>query len=93
MSPNKRLACFIGGMLWVAVASTLGGCASAPPSMAARADNGAMAQSIGDARNSSREAPDLWHLMRNAAVDLYDAGLLFNPFLDGPIHIQLTGGR
>jgi hypothetical protein len=93
MSQNKRLACLIGGMLCVAVASTLGGCASAPPSMASSADNATMAQSIGDARNSTQEEPDLWHLVRNVAVDLYDAGLLFNPFLEGPIRIQLTGGR
>jgi outer membrane protein TolC len=93
MSPNKRLVCFLGGMLWMAVASTLGGCASVPPSMATSADNAAMAQSMGDARNSSQEEPDLWHLLRNAAVDLYDAGLAFNPFLEGPIHIEVTGGR
>jgi outer membrane protein TolC len=93
MSPNKRMACFLGGMLWMAVASTLGGCASVPPSTAPSADNAAMAQSMGDARNSLPEEPDLWHLLRNAAVDLYDAGLAFNPFLEGPIHIQLTGGR
>ena len=94
MSPNKRLACWLGGVLWMAAASTLGGCASVPPSAATSADNAAMDQSMGDARNSSREEePDLWHLLRNAAVDLYDAGLAFNPFLEGPIHIEVTGGR
>jgi outer membrane protein TolC len=93
MSPNRRLVCFLGGMLWMAMASTVGGCASVPPSMATSADNAAMAQSMGDARNSSQEEPDLWHLLRNAAVDLYDAGLAFNPFLEGPIHIEVTGGR
>jgi hypothetical protein len=77
----------------MAMASTVGGCASVPPSMATSADNAAMAQSMGDARNSSQEEPDLWHLLRNAAVDLYDAGLAFNPFLEGPIHIEVTGGR
>ena len=93
MSPNKRLAFFLGGMLWMAVASSLDGCASVPPSTAASADNAAGAQSIGDSTNSTQEDPDLWHLLRNAAVDLYDAGLAFNPFLEGPIHIQVSTGR
>jgi hypothetical protein len=80
-------------MLWLPVASTLGGCASVPPSMATSADDAAMAQSIGDVKNSTQEEPDLWHLLRSAAVDLYDAGLAFNPFLEGPVHIQVSTGR
>ena len=89
MSPNKRLAFYLGGVLCLAVASTLDGCASAPPSMVANA----AAQTVGDSTNSTREDPDLWHLLRNAAIDLYDAGLVFNPFLEGPIRIQVSGGR
>jgi hypothetical protein len=93
MSPNKRLAFFLGGVLWMAMASTLDGCASVPPSTATSADNAARAQSVGDSTNSTREDPDLWHLLRNAVADLYDAGLAFNPFLEGPIHIQVSAGR
>lgn len=93
MSPNKRLAWFLGGTLCMPVAWSLGGCASAPPSMVTGADNAAIAQSIGEATNSTPEEPDLWHLLRSAAVDLYDAGLAFNPFLEGPVHIQLSTGR
>jgi len=93
MSLNIRLDFFLGGMLCIAAASTLGGCACVPPATATRADNAAPAQSRGDPTNSMQEDPDLWHLLRNVAVDLYDAGIVFNPFFEGPVHIQVIAGR
>jgi len=48
-------------------------------------DDAAMAQPTDDAADSSQPQPDVWHILRNAAVDLYDAGLSFNPFLMDPV--------
>lgn len=94
MSPSPWSSGFFGAMLWMALGSTLAGCVSAPPSMReATAGHAATAPSTGDTTISGQEDPDVWHLLRSAVVDLYDAGVLFNPFLDGPIRIQLTGGR
>jgi hypothetical protein len=88
MPLNKRLGWCLAGALWMAAASNLAGCASVPPPKSTSADSAAMIQSTDDAANSSESQPDVWHILRDAVVDLYDAGLSFNPFLRGPTHLN-----
>jgi hypothetical protein len=53
-----------------------------------RAEKTGASQDIDGSINPSPLEPDGWHGLRDAMVDLYDAGISFNPLLLGPILIR-----
>jgi hypothetical protein len=88
MSLNSKSAWILGGTLLVTAASTLAGCASTPFADSRSAEKAALSQEIDGSINPGRPEPNVWHVLRDAMVDLNDAGISFNPLLLGPILIR-----
>jgi hypothetical protein len=76
------------GALLIGAASTFAGCASSPLAGSRDADVGRPSAAIGGSTNPGGSDPPVWRVLRDTMVDLYDAGISFNPLLLGPVLIR-----
>ena len=81
MTVNAKAAWILVGTALITAASTLAGCASTPLADS-RSDNKAgISKDFDDSISDSRPNANACHVLRNALVDLNDAGISVNYFL------------
>jgi hypothetical protein len=89
MALTAKSAWFLGGTLLITAASTLAGCASIPLADSRSAEKTGTSKDIDGSIGDSRPNADVCHVLRDALVDLNDAGISFNIFsLFGPVLIR-----
>lgn len=80
MSPDRKSAWIIRGMLLIIVASTVAGCASMPLANSSSAKKTATSQEMDGSINPSPPEFNVWHVLRNTMADLHDAGIPIDYF-------------
>jgi|SRR5271167_380068 len=89
MTLNEKSAWILGGALSITAASTLAGCASMPLTDSRSAENTGISKDVDGSISESRPNADVCRVLRNAMVDLNDAGISFNIFsLFGPTLVR-----
>jgi hypothetical protein len=89
MALNAKSAWFLGATLLITAASTLAGCASMPSADSRSAEKAGSSKDIDGSMSDTRPNADVSHVLRDALVDLNDAGISFNIFsLFGPVLIR-----
>jgi hypothetical protein len=85
MAQNTQSAWFLSATLLITAASALAGCASAPSAGLSSADKAGTSKDIDGSIDDSRPNADVRRVLRDALVDLDDAGISFNILQIGPI--------
>ena len=80
MALNAKSAWILGGTLLLTAASTLSGCASMPLGDSRSAEKAGTSKDIDGSISDSRPNADIYHVVRDALVDLSDAGISVNIF-------------
>ena len=89
MALNAKAAWILAGTLLITAASTLAGCASTPLADPRSAEKAGTSKDIDGSISESRPNADVCRVLRNAMVDLNDAGISFNIFsLFGPTLVR-----
>jgi hypothetical protein len=89
MALNAKSAWILGGTLLITAASILAGCASMPLADSRSAEKADISKDIDGSISDTRPNADVCHVLRDALVDLDDAGISFNFFsLFGPVLIR-----
>jgi hypothetical protein len=90
MAQNTQSAWILSATLLITAASALAGCASVPSAGLRSADKAGTSKDIDGSIDDSRANADVRHVLRDALVDLDDAGISFNVLLIGPIFKSWT---
>jgi hypothetical protein len=80
MALNAKSAWILGGSLLITAASTLAGCASTPLADSRSAAKADASKEIDGSISDGRPNADVCHTLRDALVDLNDAGISVNIF-------------
>jgi hypothetical protein len=88
MALNAKATWILAGTLLITAASTLAGCASTPLADQRSAEKAGTSKDIDGSISDSRR--NVCHVLRNALVDINDAGVSINYFLlfGLPVFIQ-----
>ena len=81
MALSAKSAWILGGTLLITAASTLAGCASTPLTDSRSTEKADTSKDIDGSMSDSRPNADVRHVLRDALVDLNDAGISLNYFL------------
>ena len=81
MALSAKSARILGGTLLITAASTLAGCASTPLADSRSAEKAGTSKYIDGSMSDSRPNADVRNVLRDALVDLNDAGISLNYFL------------
>jgi hypothetical protein len=90
MALNAKSAWILGGAFLITVASTLAGCASMPLADSRSAETAGTSRDIDGSISDGRPNANVCHVLRDALVDLDDAGISVTYFLffGLPVFIQ-----
>jgi hypothetical protein len=80
MALNAKSAWILGGTLLITAASTLAGCASLPLADSRNAEKAGTSKNIDGSLSDSRPNVNVCHVLRDALLDLNDAGISVNIF-------------
>jgi hypothetical protein len=81
MALNAKGAWIVAGTLLITAASTIAGCASTPLADSRSPEKAGTSKDIDGSISDSRPNANVCHVLRNALVDLNDAGISVNYFL------------
>jgi hypothetical protein len=80
MALNAKSRWILGGTLLIIAASTLAGCASTPLADSRSAEKAGTSKDVDSSIGDSRPNVNVCHVLRDALLDLNDAGISVNIF-------------